>query len=182
MKTAKVKCSGCGKMFEKKIKYINRAPKREVRHCCSRSCAARLSNGPGKYNPSIRLYAGNKRDEYTPFRYFMVGIRSRTSNQESYNERGFDIDEKYLKKVWDEQHGKCIYTGWDLILPDSAAGWKDKKKDIRRASVDRIDNDKGYIKGNIRFVSVVANYARNTFSDDEIYQFCDSVVGHRKIS
>jgi hypothetical protein len=50
------------------------------------------------------------------------------------------------------------------------------KKTPYQASIDRIDNNIGYIKGNIRFVSLIYNYARNNFSEDDVVEFCTNVV------
>lgn len=47
---------------------------------------------------------------------------------------------------------------------------------MSNASLDRIDNSKGYLKGNVRFVSMMANLARSTFSDNELIRFCKSVA------
>ena len=47
-----------------------------------------------------------------------------------------------------------------------------------RASVDRIDSSKGYIKGNIQFVSLVAQYAKNMWDEKELYNFCEAVVAN----
>lgn len=39
--------------------------------------------------------------------------------------------------------------------------------DIRyRASLDRIDSSKGYIKGNVQFVATPINYLKGTMSDE----------------
>ena|SRR5690606_3248260 len=39
-------------------------------------------------------------------------------------------------------------------------------------SIDRIDNNKGYTKDNIRIVWYIENLCRNKFSDDVVLQFC----------
>jgi hypothetical protein len=44
------------------------------------------------------------------------------------------------------------------------------------ASLDRIDSSKGYIKGNIQFVSVIANYAKNEMTHDEMLYFCKATA------
>jgi len=55
-----------------------------------------------------------------------------------------DIDwEKYLENMYKRQKGKCAVTGIKMSFI---------RKDPLRFSVDRIDNNKGYIKGNIRLV------------------------------
>lgn len=72
----------------------------------------------------------------------------------------------YLKEVWEKQNGVCPYTGLDLVLPDSTAGWKEGPN-IRNASLDRRDSSKGYIEGNVQFVAIPINLAKSVFSADE---------------
>jgi hypothetical protein len=79
----------------------------------------------------------------------------------------FNINLKDLKKIWDTQKGKCYILGHDLILPDD-------KQIINHnflASLDRIDNSKGYIKNNVRFVCATINYAKNKFDDIFLKEF-----------
>jgi hypothetical protein len=89
-----------------------------------------------------------------------------------------DISAEYLKTLWEQQEGICPLTGWHLKLPATTSGWTRKAPD--NASLDRIDSSKGYLQGNVRFVSVIANYARNDFSDDNVLSFCSAVVEHRR--
>ena len=86
-----------------------------------------------------------------------------------------DFDLIFLSNLWELQSGVCPLTGWKLELPKHSCGWKTKKNKLKRASLDRIDNSKGYIKGNIRFISVMANYCKNTFTDDDVKLFCEAV-------
>lgn len=77
-----------------------------------------------------------------------------------------------LKDLWQKQKGVCPYTGWKLVL-------KTKGKTVKnQASVDRIDNSKGYVKGNLQFVAIIANYAKNQFSEKELIEFCQAVSGN----
>ena len=48
------------------------------------------------------------------------------------------------------------------------------------ASLDRIDNSKGYIKGNIRWVSRSINYMKNDMSDDMVNELIDLIVKNKK--
>ena len=61
------------------------------------------------------------------------------------------------------------------ITVGSSAGWVGGPH-LRRASLDRIDNSLGYVKGNVRFISIMANYCRNTFEDKDLMEFCEAVV------
>jgi hypothetical protein len=44
-------------------------------------------------------------------------------------------------------------------------------------SVDRIDHRKGYIVGNVQIVWLIENYARNTFTEEELVEFCRRKLG-----
>lgn len=42
-----------------------------------------------------------------------------------------------------------------------------------KPSIDRIDNSKGYIKGNIRVVWMIENYCKSSsFNDEQVIEFC----------
>ena len=45
-------------------------------------------------------------------------------------------------------------------------------KDPFKPSLDRLDNLKGYTKENTRIVWMIQNYAQNTFTDDQVVEFC----------
>jgi hypothetical protein len=51
-------------------------------------------------------------------------------------------------------------------------------KNPYQSSLDRIDNNKGYIKGNVRFVCLMFNIARNDFSDNQVIEFCKQVASN----
>ena len=98
----------------------------------------------------------------------------------SYKKGETDITLEYLKELWEKQNGLCPFTGWNPLLPRSSS-YSNDPNSMYRASIDRIDNSKGYVVGNIRFVSVIANYCRNTFTDDQVKLFCESVCKHTGI-
>lgn len=68
--------------------------------------------------------------------------------------------------------------GWALInLP--CANWRKRgPMTPMRASVDRIDSTKDYTMDNIRFVSIMVQYAKNSFTDKELRQFFEAVANH----
>lgn len=164
-------CNFCSKPFNRRLaEYERQIGKGNERVFCSRSCAAIDINARTvrKGNPEYLIF-DNRRDEWTPFRWFILRARQRKHKGET------NITVEYLKELWDKQSSICPFTGWKLNLPDSTIGWKSGASP-KNASLDRIDNNQGYIIGNVRFISIMANLARGTFKDEEVIEFCKAVV------
>ena len=82
-----------------------------------------------------------------------------------------DISVQDLQDQWDKQRGICPYTGWKMKLR-----LRKKGSSPYQASLDRIDSSCGYVRGNIQFVALMANYAKNSFDDEHLIQFCKAVA------
>lgn len=174
-KTVTVVCANCKKTFEKVKSEVVRNAKKGRNNYCSRECAVKgavktrtgVKRGIATDEQKNHLLeiCGNRRDEYTPYRYTFRTIKAR------YKEVDITIDD--LIEVWKNQNGKCPYTGYDLILPENG---NLKKIDIfHRASLDRIDSSKGYVKGNIQFVSTPINYLKSDKTDEEVRKFLKDI-------
>lgn len=100
----------------------------------------------------------------------MLRVRARQVKKGASN-----LTLNYLKSVWNAQQGKCPMTGWNMRLPDSTNGWVGGSVP-EAASLDRINNAKGYVRGNVRFVAVMVNLARQAFTDDDVKRFARAVV------
>ena len=175
-KTVTVVCANCKKTFEKVKSEVVRSAKKGRNNYCSRECAVKgavktrtgVKRGIATDEQKNHLLeiCGNRRDEYTPYRYTFRTIKAR------YKEVDITIDD--LIEVWKNQNGKCPYTGYDLILPENG---NLKKIDIfHRASLDRIDSSKGYVKGNIQFVSTPINYLKSDKTDEEVRKFLKDIL------
>lgn len=171
MRRIKVKCSNCNKPIKKSISEYNRSIKIGRRFFCSRACSASKRNTELSKDifrgMATRLVPDNRRDDLTPFRFYTHVIRNRKKES--------SIDETYLKSLWLKQNGICPYTGWKLILPTNVSGWINGLQK-ESASLDRIDSSKGYVDGNVQFVSVMANWAKNNRTDKELIEFCKAVA------
>ena len=170
----KLVCDNCNSEFEKKERdYKRRIKLGQTRFFCSLSCAAIKGNEeiPRKGNMHSGLKADNKRDEYTPFRWFIL----RAEYRDRKKHYGCNLTVAYLKQLWEQQKGKCPFTDWNLILPQNTKnGWLESNP--ANASLDRIDNSKGYLEGNVRFISIMANLARQSFTDEQLIDFCKAVT------
>jgi hypothetical protein len=165
----------CGKEFTKPRREFNRSEKLGREHFCCLKCFGQfrgLSNFKDKINTSTaHLKKGSDRDEFSPFRYHLKRIK--TSVKERNKE--FSVTLEDLKLLWENQQGICPYTGWNLVLLPCTTDYESTPLTPNRASVDRKDPFKGYIADNIQFVAVVANYAKNTFTEQELIEFCGTV-------
>jgi hypothetical protein len=179
MNTIRINCAGCGVVFEKFAPEVKRQqrtnPNRDF--YCTMSCYAKSKgkNNLGMtliYGRPENLLKGKNLDEYSSFRYFMRKARERRNYT--------DLDLPYLQALWTEQGGQCAISGIQMWLPIHGQAWTEQTGDPWKPSLDRIDNSKPYIKGNVRFVCVIANFARHDFSDEQLLKFCRAVVRHHE--
>jgi hypothetical protein len=126
------------------------------------------ANGNHDHRATAHLQPDNRRDQYSPFRYFMKKARGRKHET--------DLDLPFLVELWDRQNGRCALSGRLLELPPTTQAWEDRKRDPWKPSLDRIDSSKGYLKGNVRFVTVIANSAKQVWDDETVVEFCREVA------
>lgn len=70
---------------------------------------------------------------------------------------GFDLDEAWLRELWESQGGRCAVTR----LPFDLRPYESLKRNPYQPSLDRIDSKQGYVKTNVRFVLFAVNIALN---------------------
>jgi len=168
-----ITCCSCGQNTKKRLAEIKRRKKKgKTKFYCSRSCASKdsvdhLKKYAGQFN--CNLIASNRHDKYTNFRWYIKNVikNSKKRNQE------YDIDLEYLYNLWHYQNGICPFTKQKLELRTHNYTYIENRP--YQASLDRIDGTKGYIKGNVRFVALIFNYAKNIFNDYQVIEFCKQV-------
>jgi len=104
-------------------------------------------------------------------------FKTRSKRKVRYGE--VEVTIEHLVEVWNLQQGKCYFTDVALVLPRD--GDYSTVSPNFKASVDRIDNEKGYINGNVRFVSHSTNNLRNSMSDESVYEFFSLIKQHRGV-
>jgi hypothetical protein len=172
MSNVKLECEVCGKEFERRAAEVKRNKKLGRRVYCSRQCVGRDNNSHLDFKKGLRS-PNFKRvvDEHSPFRFFMKCMKNRGGHTER---RSCKITLQDLKEQWEKQEGKCPYTGWELKIAKSTNEVLPTTPD--RASLDRIDSSRVYTKDNIQFVSLMAQYAKNGWTGEEVINFCRAVV------
>lgn len=147
-KIIEVVCCKCKTHFVKDFKEYNRQIKRNPNYnfFCSLNCA------------------NSKLDEFSCFRKF-VSCCKRNAKQKNLD---FNLDVKFLKQLWEIQSGKCSLTNLPMLLFPTR-----NKSEFKpdSASLDRINSSIGYVKGNVRFVCLSINYAKNSFDEVEFSNF-----------
>jgi hypothetical protein len=169
-KTGECTCDNCGVIFEKPLTELVRNKKLDRKNFCSRTCVGKnnIKNFPDRINNyDISVHSGHKKDEFTGFRDFFRRIKNKYKD--------YDVDLPYLKELWDLQHN-CPYTGVELVLPK----WKGVNNPLITASIDRIDSSKGYIKGNIQYISITSNLAKSNMTHQQMIEFCMLIIKNKK--
>jgi hypothetical protein len=186
-KFIELQCCHCQKTFRRELRdYTARVKKGKSQFYCGNSCSAKANPGLLKgieYNRShpeeliarltpfrekaweVNRNGHSRADEYSPFRYFAAKARNRKKHL------GSNVDIKYLKSLWDTQSGVCPYTGKKMTLPCGFSRKQLGKATPWHASLDRIDTSKGYVQGNVEFVCLAVNYAKNVFTKDQMLEF-----------
>jgi ribosomal protein L24E len=176
MTSVELVCGWCQKPFSKARREYNRRIRNGATvFFCSNTCGAyfSLQEKPRTHKPAPYSYL--QKDEFIHFRWFVNRARYRTRRGAQKDWAPTDLTLQYLKEVWEEQRGTCPITGWKLVLPVSGTRGFESTAPIN-ASLDRIDNAFGYVKGNVRFIALIANLARAQFSDEELMFFCQAVT------
>ena len=170
----------CRKEFSKQQGEFNRSEKLGRPHFCSLSCHA-LFRGLGTSKVTTRTTSHLKdiirTDDFSPFRYHLK-VMKKSAKRRSYD-CSVAVTLADLKDLWEKQKGVCPYSGWNLVVLASTTDYENTTLTINRASVDRIDSSQGYTLGNIQFVAVIANFAKNVFTETELINFCHDVYNYR---
>ena len=158
-KIVRLVCSECGQKYDGRLYYYNHRIKiGKKEFFCSQRCVQAYKQRIGTM-PSIDLYS--------PFRKIQTLSKNRNKD--------YDLDLVYLKNLWNSQHGLCPITGWSMILPTGSYGFA-SARNPRNASLDRINSEYGYIRGNVRFLTLIANLSKHCWDDKVVQDFCTAVV------
>lgn len=151
-------CNTCGNKFTKDLSEIIRNQQLNRNNYCSRSCAGKFHIERLKTYKQPKGKGIRKSDPLSPLKEFIRRVQKRKFET--------NLDLEYLKEVWNKQNGICIYSKVQLILPSI----RKKSQYLYTASLDRIDSSKGYIKGNVHFISIAMNYLKNNMTHEEMLE------------
>lgn len=86
---------------------------------------------------------------------------------------GFEhnLTKEYIEDLLKQQNYKCFYTG-ELL--------EDGKNIFTQPSIDRIDSNKGYIKGNVVICTVIANTTKNDLTINNLYTLLHKFIDNEQ--
>ena len=114
-------------------------------------------------------------------RYLLMGVSYETylrnlhsklkhSRQKTHE---WNLTPEELVEIWVEQGGRCAISGVVLTHHLDGSGTKEFN-----ASIDRINNEEGYSKINVRLVAYRINIMRHTLSTDMFWLWVKTVHDH----
>ena len=97
-------------------------------------------------------------------------IRARSRAQE--RELPFNLDSDHLYSLFAQQGGACAVS---RIIFQSPGATEEQHKNPFGPSLDRIIPKLGYVKGNVRWVANMVNFAMNVYGEAPFIQLCRTV-------
>ena len=115
------------------------------------------------------MSAGNMRKGRNPWKKLMSNVKlsaqGRRGAPTQLRPREVSITEKDLCDQFNKQNGKCYWFDLDINPYDIF-----KSRYPLAMSVDRLDNEKGYVVGNIVICTRFANLGRGSSSTADMYE------------
>ena len=87
----------------------------------------------------------------------------------------FNIDLAYLIDILQTQYNRCALTGWEL---EFTHGGGLHRTNPLVCTMDRINNNQGYIRGNVQLTCWQPNKIKNNMSNDDFIKMCKAVTLH----
>jgi len=167
MSTVILHCTNCFKEFPKSSHEISRRKAKtrcsEDRWFCSRSCSASYGNKNREHNPGPGPQRGNKHNlKWDPYLAWYIKRMSSDRRSHCLLESSKQDIHKHLLFLWD---GLCSVTKQPIMRRDYR-GNVSTDNPFNIASIDRIDNNKPYGIGNVRWTCLAVNLARQNLPVD----------------
>lgn len=85
----------------------------------------------------------------------------------------FNVSIEYCWDLFIKQNKQCALSGQEIEI-------NYKSRHIT-ASLDRIDNDKGYVTDNVQWVHRKVNFMKQNMKEEEFFHFCKLIVKYNKL-
>lgn len=178
------KCADCGQ--DKPLQEFAPNGRGGIRTVC-RPCnyARRMNRYPDKVKTATDKYRESNRDRTRRTQYesrrgerwwsWSIGKILQSAKKRS-SDRGidFDLDKEFLVSLWFKQGGRCALSEVPFERTPVLGS-----AHIFSPSLDRVDQKKGYTKGNVRWLLHGINSLRGMGTDEDVMAICEAVVNRR---
>ena len=97
---------------------------------------------------------------------YVLSYFNRAKKRAEISQFEFDLTPDYLQNLFIQQDNKCALSN---VLIEFRPSYL---KNEQTASLDRIDNSKGYIIGNVQWVHKQVNFMKGIMEQTEFIEFC----------
>jgi len=84
-----------------------------------------------------------------------------------------DINKNYIQELWCKQKGRCAESN---VLMETKYMFKPYNQHPLAPSIDRVDNSKGYVKGNVKIILLGWNRFRGALSNEEWHTIKKDII------
>ncbi len=167
-------CTECGgEVIKEKREYDRR-----IRDCgymvnffCNLSCSSVHRNKNFSADTKKKILEAGKRGSranmknmHISFSYYIRRAIDRSAKKTEWEK--MNLTKEYLERLWIEQNGKCALS--DITINLYREGHNNR---LHLASLDRKNSAIGYIIGNVQFVALPLNLAKNNSDNDDFKSF-----------
>jgi len=174
-------CTKCGEtkpidLFSNRGKGKNNFARKNAKHwdpkkSTCKDCDAAYAREFRKNNPGYR--GSGKNTKYPKEKRMLLSAIRKRFNVCMINQRKrgkqftTDINDDYLYELFQQQEGKCRYTGHPMVIDT---------KHLLTLSLDKIVPEKGYMQGNVQWVCWAVNRAKGELKEADFLDMCRLVT------
>ena len=158
--TSPLRCPTCNKIFVTEMREWKRQKKKNPNYLfyCTTACSS-ASQGSWK----------------SPF----VRVLSRAVMASERKNLDLNLTLGYIVNLWFNQKAICAISGVPMVSPANRT-----KSKPNSGSLDRIDSQKGYVKGNVQWICLSLNFAKYKWTEKEFKNFLKIIslnIAHNEI-
>ena len=142
-----------------------------------------FANSPPAYEPACKpcrrkhLRESKAKYRLNPEQMISQRIAAFRHRAESQS-LAFDLDADYLIQQWNDQAGYCFYSAEPMCFTNVTE--KQNSPHPNQPSLDKLDPEKGYVRGNVVWCSNRINIMKGDFTYDQFIKMCSHITEVRK--
>lgn len=163
------RCSSCNKLKDLECFYIVRATEIPHKSKYSTMCVACTN------------FVYNNQPEEAQFRRLLQVTKINAKERDIE----FDLTVDDIQQLYKIQNGRCNYSGRKIQLFTRRDRERKNERNkacvrayqnVNKASIDRIDPNKGYLRDNIHLVALHVNLAKLDLLEEDFIEMCENIV------